>query len=105
MQPPMRAPPYRMPMNVQAAPPVMPPGFSPLGDDEPAAKKSKVDAGQEAHLIPEGVFLQKNKGSVTFQVQVPSIPDKSEWKCNGQKIAVTLPLTDPVRIDTSCKGR
>lgn len=91
MPPPMRPPPFIRP-DVQAAPPVMPPG-----QDEPAAKKSKVDAGPEANLIPENIFLQKHKGSVRFQVQVPEIPDKTEWKCHGQKIFLTLPWTDPVR--------
>lgn len=97
MQPPIRPPPF-MPPNVQAAPAVMPPGQSTFSEDEPAAKKSKVDAGPESNLIPESMYLQKHKGSVTFQVQVPAIPDKSEWKCNGQKIFLTLPLTDPVGV-------
>ena len=93
----MRPPPF-MAMNVQAAPPVqMPPGhMPPFAEDEPAAKKSKVDAGPEANLIPESVFIQKHKGPVTFQVQVPNIPDKAEWKCTGQKIFLTIPITDPV---------
>lgn len=78
---------------------MQPPGHSGFGsEDEPTSKKSKVDAGPESNLIPESVFLQKHKGSVTFQVQVPSIPDKAEWKCNGQKIFLTLPLTDPVSV-------
>ena len=85
----MQPPPFIRP-DVQAAPPVIPP-------DEPAAKKSKVDAGPEANLIPENIFLQKHQGSVRFQVQVPDIPDKTEWKCQGQKISLTLPWTDPVR--------
>ena len=89
MPPPMQPPPFIRP-DVQAAPPVMPP-------DEPAAKKSKIDAGPEANLIPENIFLQSHKGSVKFQVQVPEIPDKTEWKCQGQKIFLTLPWTDPVR--------
>lgn len=32
---------------------------------------------------------------VTIQVQVPNT-DKSEWKLNGQMIAITLALTDPI---------
>ena len=90
----MQPPPFIRP-DVQAAPPVMAP-------DEPAAKKAKVDAGPEANLIPEKVFLQNHKGSVKFQVQVPDIPDKSEWKCQGQKIFLTLPWTDPVRETVVC---
>ncbi|XP_028399684.1 splicing factor 3A subunit 1-like [Dendronephthya gigantea] len=88
--PPMQPPPFIRP-DVQAAPPVIQP-------DEPAAKKSKVDAGPEANLIPENIFLQKHQGSVRFQVQVPDIPDKTEWKCQGQKISLTLPWTDPVSV-------
>lgn len=88
--PPMQAPPFIRP-DIQAAPPVMRP-------DEPPIKKSKVDTGPEANLIPENVFLQRHQGSVRFQVQVPEIPDKTEWKCNGQKIFLTIPWTDPVRL-------
>ena len=90
MPPPMQPPPFIRP-DVQAAPPVIAP-------DEPAAKKAKVDAGPEANLMPEKVFLQNHKGSVKFQVQVPDIPDKTEWKCQGQKIFLTLPWTDPVSV-------
>lgn len=32
---------------------------------------------------------------MTIQVQVPN-SDKSEWKLNGQMIAITLPLTEPI---------
>lgn len=90
MPPSMQPPPFIRP-DVQAAPPVLQP-------DEPAAKKSKVDAGPEANLIPENIFVQKHQGSVRFQVQIPDIPDKTEWKCHGQKIFLALPWTDPVRI-------
>jgi hypothetical protein len=86
----MQPPPFIRP-DVQAAPPVIPP-------DEPAAKKSKVDAGPEANLMPENIFLQNHSGTVKFQVQVPDIPDKTEWKCKGQKIFLTLPWTDQVTL-------
>jgi len=33
---------------------------------------------------------------VTFKVQVPVVPDKPEWKLNGQQLTITLPITDPV---------
>ena len=95
----MRPPPF-MQMNVQAAPPVhMPPGHMAFGEEEPATKKSKMDAGPEANLVPENVFMLKHKGPVTFQVQVPNIPEKTEWKCNGQKIFLTIPITDPVSAE------
>ena len=74
-----------------AAPPVyMPP--MPMDDDEPASKKSRM----EEHLVPEGEFLARNQGPVTFKVSVPNMADKPEWKCDGQMMSVTLALTETV---------
>merc|ERR1740122_447260 len=63
-----------------------------MDDDEPASKKSRI----EEHLIPEGEFLARNAGPVTFKVSVPSMADKPEWKCDGQMMSVTLALTETV---------
>ncbi|XP_035224925.1 splicing factor 3A subunit 1-like isoform X2 [Stegodyphus dumicola] len=63
-------------------------------EDEPAPKKQKT----EDSLISEEEFLKKNKGPVTFRVQVPSVAEKPEWKLNGQVLAFTLPLTDQVSV-------
>ena len=41
------------------------------------------------------------QGAVTFKVQVPNISDKSDWKCTGQTVELTLPLTDTVRIQST----
>ena len=38
------------------------------------------------------------QGPVTFRVAVPSLGDKPEWKCNGQLLTFTLPLTDQVSV-------
>lgn len=35
---------------------------------------------------------------ITIQVQIPNVIDKSEWKLNGQTIAVSLALTDIVTL-------
>lgn len=63
-------------------------------DDEPPSKRSRT----EDQLIPEHDFLAQNKGPVTFQVQVPNMMDKSEWKLGGQSFTITLPLTDTVSV-------
>jgi len=34
-------------------------------------------------------------------VQCPNVPDKAEWKLQGQVLTFTLPLTDEVRAVTS----
>ncbi|KAH8358514.1 hypothetical protein KR093_000496 [Drosophila rubida] len=60
-------------------------------EDEPPTKKMR----SEDNLIPEAEFISLHKSPVTIQVQVPNT-DKSEWKLNGQMIAVTLALTDPI---------
>ena len=74
-----------------AAPPVyMPP--MPMEDDEPASKRSRI----EENLIPEGEFLARNVSPVTMKVAVPNMPDKPEWKCDGQMMSVTLALTETV---------
>jgi len=82
-------------------PPVkpMPPTTRPLPDtggkdDEPPTKRSKT----EDQLMSENDFLVHNKGPVTFQVQVPNMLDKSEWKLGGQSFTITLPLTDTVSV-------
>lgn len=39
-----------------------------------------------------------SQSPITIQVQIPNVLDKSEWKLNGQTIAVSLLLTDPVTL-------
>lgn len=60
-------------------------------------KKSRAEPA-EANLIPEDVFLSSNPGQVTFGVQIPLMPDKAEWKLDGNTIRLTLPLTDQVSV-------
>ncbi|XP_050389734.1 splicing factor 3A subunit 1 [Patella vulgata] len=79
---------HRPPANVQPPPPPKP------SDDEPPNKKAKT----EDNLIPEQVFLKKNKGPVKISVSVPKVADKPEWSLNGQKLEFTLPLTDSVSV-------
>ena len=86
-----------IPPPVKPAPPaapMRPPTDMSSTDDEPPTKRSKT----EDQLITEGEFLMQHKGPVTFQVQVPSLLDKSEWKLGGQSLTVTLPLTDTVSV-------
>lgn len=59
---------------------------------EPPSKRQKT----EENLIPEDMFLMRNKGPVTFNILVPLIDDKPEWKMNGQMLSLTLALTDNV---------
>jgi len=80
------------PPAMPAAPPIYMPPMPMMDEDEPASKKSRI----EEHLIPEGEFLARNAGPVTFKVSVPSMADKPEWKCDGQMMSVTLALTETV---------
>ena len=66
--------------------------------EDMGGKKSRAEPA-EANLIPEDVFLSSNPGQVTFGVQIPLMPDKAEWKLDGNTIRLTLPLTDQVRIE------
>ncbi|XP_017111447.1 splicing factor 3A subunit 1 [Drosophila elegans] len=60
-------------------------------EDEPPSKKIR----SEDNLIPEAEFVATHKSPVTIQVLVPN-SDKSEWKLNGQMIAVTMALSEPI---------
>ena len=33
---------------------------------------------------------------LTWQVAIPAMPDKPEWKLEGQQLSITLPLTESV---------
>ena len=39
---------------------------------------------------------------MTFKVQVPNNPERSEWRLHGQVISITLPITDPVSTYNPC---
>ena len=60
--------------------------------EEPPSKRARG----EDNLMPEADFLARNVSPVTFRILVPSASDKPEWKLNGQMLAVTLPLSDPI---------
>lgn len=106
--PPMMPPQFQVGFGVPQMPPhgvpPMPPAPNmqdgpggPAGgaeQDEPPNKKSRT----EDHLIEENVFMQRHKGPVTIQVQCPNLTEKSEWKLNGQIIAMQLQLTDAVSV-------
>jgi len=91
-------PPVMQPVIPPPVKPPMPPASvrppTEALDDEPPVKRSKT----EDQLIPENDFLMQSKGPVTFQVQVPNLLDKSEWKLGGQSFTITLPLTDTVSV-------
>lgn len=68
-------------------------------DDEPSAKKARLDPSSEADLVPEMEYLKKNaRTPITFRVQVPDMSEKSEWNCNGQMLSLCLPLTDQCSV-------
>lgn len=104
--PPMMPPPFQvgyMPSmqpgapQIAPAPPVMDQSnmMMPIPipvEEEPQSKKLR----SEDHLIPEAQFISMHKSPVTIQVQIPNISDKSEWKLNGQTVALSLALTDTV---------
>ncbi|EDW85171.2 uncharacterized protein Dwil_GK12756 [Drosophila willistoni] len=93
MRPPMMQAPYgggymnMQPPQISPAPPV---DLRPM-EEEPPTKKIR----SEDNLVPEAEFISLHKSPVTIQVQVPNT-DKSEWKLNGQMIAITLALTDQI---------
>jgi len=62
-----------------------------MDDDEPSAKKGKFD---ESDLMPEDVFMRQNAPNVTFRVQVPDLPDKPDWQCQGQTLSISAQLSD-----------
>ncbi|XP_065371099.1 splicing factor 3A subunit 1 isoform X1 [Calliphora vicina] len=103
MPPPFSVPGYMAPLapagggppQISPAPPVLDqvPQSIPL-DDEPPNKKLR----SEDNLVPESEFIAMHKSPITIQVQIPNVLDKSEWKLNGQTIAVSLALTDPVSL-------
>lgn len=73
------------PPQIAPAPPVD------IMEEEPPSKKMR----SEDNLIPEAEFIATHKSPVTIQVLVPN-SDKSEWKLNGQMIAVTMALSEPI---------
>ncbi|XP_015757556.1 PREDICTED: splicing factor 3A subunit 1-like [Acropora digitifera] len=87
------------PRFVDPNPPVAPPMPNKRdGDmDDMIGKKSRSEPA-EANLIPEDVFLSSNPNPVTFGVQIPNMPDKGEWKLDGNTIRLTLPPTDQVSV-------
>lgn len=87
-------PPAMPPPSEQDTPVILPP---PMEEEEPASKKAKMDS-LEADLVPENLFLETNRLPVTFRVQVPELPDKPEWQCQGQVLTITLPLHDQCSV-------
>ena len=85
------------PPFVNPSPPVAPPPLNKrdMDGDDAAGKKSRTEPA-EANLVPEDQFLSSNPNPVTFGVQIPNMPDKSEWKLDGSTVRLTLPLTDQV---------
>uniref|UniRef100_A0A1A9Z7E6 Splicing factor 3A subunit 1 n=1 Tax=Glossina pallidipes TaxID=7398 RepID=A0A1A9Z7E6_GLOPL len=79
------------PPQITPAPPVLDQGII---DEEPPNKKIR----SEDNLVPEADFIAMHKSPVTIQVQIPNVIDKSEWKLNGQTIAVSLALTDAISL-------
>ena len=92
--PPVMQPVIPPPLKPAPPAPAKPPTEMAAVDDEPPTKRSRT----EDQLIAENEFLALNKGPVTFQVQVPNLLDKSEWKLGGQSFTITLPLTDTVSV-------
>lgn len=87
------------PPFVNPSPPVAPPPLNKrdMDGDDAAGKKSRTEPA-EANLVPEDQFLSSNPNPVTFGVQIPNMPDKSEWKLDGSTVRLTLPLTDQISV-------
>ncbi|XP_066246637.1 splicing factor 3A subunit 1 [Euwallacea similis] len=80
-------PPMGTPLNMPMKHPIEVPS-----EDEPANKKMR----NEDSLIPEEIFVARNPGPISIKVAIPMMPEKSEWKLNGQMLSYTLPLTESV---------
>lgn len=93
----MNMPPGPPPMSIRPPPPPPPSNKRDHEPDDMSGKKARMDSS-EANLIPEQVFLRTSPNPVTFTVQIPEMPDKSEWKLDGKPLNLTLPLTDQVWI-------
>lgn len=102
----MMMPPGQMmppPPHMQQPPPqgmddqqmMMPP--LPMDEEEPVSKKAKMDS-LEADLVPEEMYLKQHPGQITFRVQVPDLPEKSEWQCQGQVLSLSMLLSDPCSV-------
>nr|XP_027216337.1 splicing factor 3A subunit 1-like [Penaeus vannamei] len=78
------------------APPMGGMGGGPEKDDDegPSAKRART----EESLVPEGEWARRFPGPVKFQVAVPVVADKPEWRLDGQTLTLSLPLTDPVSV-------
>lgn len=87
------------PPFVNPNPPVAPPMPSKRDAevDDMGGKKSRTEPA-EANLVPEDEFISSNPNPVTFGVQIPNMPDKTEWKLDGNTVRLTLPLTDQVSV-------
>lgn len=77
-------------------PPQMPEPSHEDKTDEPVAKKSRTDTDNE--LMDEQEFLATHPSPVTFTLQVPDMREKTEWRCHGQTLSFTLPLTDQISV-------
>ncbi|CDW55098.1 Splicing factor 3A subunit 1 [Trichuris trichiura] len=66
-------------------------------DQEPSAKRQKTF---EETLQPEDDWLKlyQDRGPIDVKVQLPIVPDKPEWKLNGNTLNIQLSLTDQVSV-------
>ena len=95
----MNAPAPVRPMMMIPPPQTMPTIPQPMEitmEDLPSSKRLRT----EETLIPEADFLAQHasKGPVSFNVQIPNVPEKPEWNLNGQLIPFSMPLTEMVTV-------
>ncbi|KFD51600.1 hypothetical protein M513_07479 [Trichuris suis] len=66
-------------------------------DQEPSAKRQKTF---EETLQPEDDWLKlyQDRGPIDVKVQLPIVPEKPEWKLNGNTLNIQLNLTDQVSV-------
>lgn len=82
------------PMPPMPPPPQMPGkhGLEMSAEDDIPSKKQR----SEDSLVPEQVFLARNPSPVNFKVLAPMVPDKPEWRLNGQMLSIVMALTDNI---------
>ena len=83
-----------MMISSQQTMPSIPQSMEITMEDQPLSKRLKT----EETLISETDYLAQHasKGPVSFNVQIPNVPEKPEWNLNGQLIPFSMPLTETV---------
>jgi len=63
-------------------------------EGQPAPKRMRMPKPADGSLIPEHEWLEQVPGPISINIQLPSVPDKPEWGCDGSTLTLPeVPLT------------